>query len=301
MPIYNSADFIGEAIESVLAQRFSDFELIIVDDGSTDGTAGIAAGYAARDERVILKVNQENLGMVANWNSCIRQARGRYLKYLFGDDLLQPDALGRMVEILERAPDVSLVASGRAIIDEESRHLEDLVHFDSGTYDGAAVIRRCISEQLNLVGEPSAVMFRKSQAARGYDPAYRQMVDLEMWYHLLEKGRFAYLEETLCSFRKHSAQQTQKNEKNLVNFSEFFLLSESYLGKPYIGYGRWGARWFLFERYYTFWKIFKKQDNFRDIAREIIDRQYGRTMFNGMMMVYKLYNPWRKLFNILSA
>lgn len=301
MPIYNSAPYLAEAIESVLAQTFADFELLIWDDGSTDGTAEIAAAYAARDPRIVFHVHASNVGMVRNWNLCMEQARGKYLKFLFGDDLLSRDALARMARELDEDPAVSLVASGRTVIDAASRPLETLVHFPPGRFRGTEAIRRCIDEQVNLIGEPSAVMFRKAQAERGFDPELKQVVDLEMWYHLLEKGRLAYIAEPLCCFRKHQGQQTRKNEQNLVNFGEFFALSGAYLRKPYLGFGWWGARWFLFQRYYVFWKIFRKQEQFRQAAADIIDRQYGKRSFLAMTMVYKLYNPCRKAARLLHT
>ena len=297
MPIYNSARYIAEAIESVLAQSWEDFELIIVDDASSDGTAEIAASYAERDSRIRFRVNASNMGMVTNWNCCLAEASGGYVKFLFGDDLLAPEALNRMATILDEDPAVSLVSSARALIDEFSRPTDLLVHFATGTYDGTEVIKRCIFEEMNYVGEPSAVMFRKSRAGRGFDPALKQIVDLEMWFHLLEQGRFAYIQEPLCSFRRHSEQMTIKNEKDLTNFREFFVLTEMFLRKSYARIGWWGTEWYLFEKYYAFWKRLRDNAELRDIAVDIIWSQYGKRKYCAMMVVYKLYNPLRKLYN----
>ena len=121
IPAYNNAHFLAEAIESVLNQTFEQFELLIIDDCSTDATREIADAYAANDDRIVFHANSVNLGMVANWNACLQQSRGEYIKYLFGDDLLaSPDALLNMVTVLDGDPAVSLVASARNLIDEHS-------------------------------------------------------------------------------------------------------------------------------------------------------------------------------------
>src|SRR6185369_13911842 len=112
IPTYNYGNYIAETIESVLAQNYSDFELLIIDDGSTDRTAEIVDSYARQDPRIRLIVNEVNLGMVENWNSCLEQAKGEYIKFVFGDDLLaSPDALGRMTALLDNDNTVSLVCS----------------------------------------------------------------------------------------------------------------------------------------------------------------------------------------------
>src|ERR1700691_6171602 len=94
IPTYNYARYLAEAIESVLEQDFQDFELLIVDDCSSDNTAEVVQPFCARDARVRFAVNPTNLGMVNNWQRCLDHARGSYIKFLFGDDTLaNPQAL----------------------------------------------------------------------------------------------------------------------------------------------------------------------------------------------------------------
>jgi glycosyltransferase involved in cell wall biosynthesis len=118
IPAYNSARFLPEAIESVLKQSFVHFELLIIDDCSTDATMEIVSKYAAQDDRIVWRTNNRNLGMVENWNACLSQSRGEYIKYLFGVDLrVSSAALGDMVARLDADHTVSLVASARNLID----------------------------------------------------------------------------------------------------------------------------------------------------------------------------------------
>src|SRR5436309_15105082 len=108
---FNYGRFLSEAIESVLNQTCEDFELIISDDCSTDGSFEFAERYADQDSRVAVFRNTRNLGMVKNRNACLAQAGGEYVKWLHADDFLSsPQALGTMSAALDRNPAVSLVA-----------------------------------------------------------------------------------------------------------------------------------------------------------------------------------------------
>jgi glycosyltransferase involved in cell wall biosynthesis len=234
IPTYNYGHFLPEAIESVLAQEFRDFELLIVDDCSTDDTAGIVRPFCARDERVRFSVNPANLGMVNNWNHCMEQARGEYIKFLFGDDkLYHPQALGKMMALLEKHSSATLAASARVIVDEKSNAVDVYRELGNGCHKGTDVIRDCLMENgKNLVGEPSAVLFRKSDARRGFDSRYLQIVDVEMWFHLLEKGDLAYTREPLCAFRRHSLQQTERNTGAGIVWKEHALFVASHAIQP---------------------------------------------------------------------
>jgi len=231
IPTYNYARYLPEAIESALAQDFGDFEIIVGDDASPDGSGEVIRRYAALDPRIRAHVHEKNLGMVANWNWCLREARGEYCKFVFGDDCLASrHALGRMAAMLDAAPGAVLAASARLILDEESRAVEiwdDLRR--AGSYRGPDLIARCLWQDRNLVGEPSAVMFRRAAAARGFDPALRQVVDLEMWFHLLLAGDLVFDPEALCGFRTHARQQTVANRSSHVGPTESLKVADRYL------------------------------------------------------------------------
>jgi hypothetical protein len=234
VPTYNYGRFLPEAIESVLAQDFQDFELLIVDDCSSDDTAAVVAPFCARDKRVQFSVNSANLGMVNNWNHCLQTARGPYIKYLFGDDkLCGPQALGKMMALLEKYPSATLASSARVILDEESKVLDIYRPLADGCHNGKKIITACLmANGKNLVGEPSAVMFRKSDAGRGFDPQYGQLVDVEMWFHLLGKGDLAYTREPLCAFRCHPLQQTERNTESGLAWKEHAVFMASHAVQP---------------------------------------------------------------------
>jgi glycosyltransferase involved in cell wall biosynthesis len=296
IPTYNQVRFLQETLDSVICQSYTDFEVLVMDDCSVDRTGEIAREYAARDSRIRFLANPANLGMVPNWNRCMEMARGRYIKFLFGDDLLtSTDTLGRMVEILDKECDVSLVASARIVINEKSRVLETVAGFPDGVrIPGKELIKLCLDNffyQHNRIGEPSTVMFRKAAAGRGFDPRYRQLVDLEMWFHLLEHGAFAYVGEPLCAFRTHTEQQTVKNRENLSYIDDMFYLLDDYLGRTYIGVGQFAKRYALFRLAYFYWK--KLGD--RKVALQKIGAHIPPGIFFLQLALYRLAAPFINL------
>ncbi|MGE4069394.1 MAG: glycosyltransferase family 2 protein [Vicinamibacterales bacterium] len=111
MTAYNREPYIGASIESVLAQDFEDFELLVTDNQSTDGTVAVARAYEARDPRVRVVVNERNLGQFGNRNRAASLARGRFLKYHDSDDLMYPHGLGILVELLAAEPRAAFALS----------------------------------------------------------------------------------------------------------------------------------------------------------------------------------------------
>jgi glycosyltransferase involved in cell wall biosynthesis len=233
IPTYNYARYLPEAIESVLAQDRDDYEILISDDASTDDSARIIRHYATIDSRIRFVIHPRNLGMVANWNSCLEQARGEYVKFIFGDDLLaSPNALRSYAEMLDQQPGANLAASARILVDDNTRMIGLWDNLAPGIYDGPRLIARCLRTRRNLIGEPSAVMFRRASAERGFDPDYRQMVDLEMWLHQLLQGRLAYTSVPLCAFRQHDEQQTAVNHRSHLPYLELLHLVNRYISIP---------------------------------------------------------------------
>jgi glycosyltransferase involved in cell wall biosynthesis len=254
IPTYNYARYLPEAIESVLGQDFQDFELLISDDCSTDNSAEVIARYAAKDSRIRFQIHPKNLGMVENWNWCLSQARGEFVKFVFGDDkLLSPSAIGKMAALMESDPAISLVSTASKVIDARSTAIETRNNFHPGICDGKKVIMRCLESPANLVGEPTLVMFRKEQAARGFDARYRQLADLEMWFHLLDNGKFAHLGEPLCAFRRHDSQQTNANRKSGKTEVESLWLLEAYFVRPWLQ--KMATRQMLFAQIYSLRKF----------------------------------------------
>jgi len=296
IPTYNYAHYIPFAVESVLNQQFTDFELIIVDDCSKDNTEEVVSRFLY-DKRVLFEKNERNLGLVCNWNKCLSKSRGEYIKFVLADDMLASDeALGRMACILDSDPSISLVASARYFIDSESRIIEIKSRFPAGFIaDGPEVIKRCLNLLANPIGEPTAVMFRKADCARGFDERYQHLVDMEMWFHLLEKGRFAFIAEPLASFRIHPGQKTKENVAQLVHFDDQYLLLKGYLGKSYLPISSIMKFYHAFDKLYWLRKSGKKGVITRKEATRRILKHYSYLQF---YCYYSMYKLMRLLFRI---
>jgi len=239
---FNYADFLPKAIESVLGQTLRDLEVIIVDDCSTDDSYAVACRYAQQDHRVRVHRNPVNLGMVKNRNACLKLAQGEFVKFVHADDYLSaPDALAKLVAKLEANPAASLVACAMQFVRADGSLKETSPrHFlDRRFLAGTTVITRCLVEQKNLIGGPSATLFRRSRAGRGFDEALFHAADLEMWFHLLEQGCFGYVAEPLVAYRWHPRMQTEKDLGTLSQANDQRAILATYLDKPYIRLRPW--------------------------------------------------------------
>ena len=240
IPNFNYATFLPAAIDSALQQDYPALEILIGDDASTDASDEICKAYANRDTRIRYHRHPQNLGMVANWNWCLRQARGTYIRLLMADDLIvTPTAIRQMSEILNTQPHIAIVTSMRQHIDAKGDPLPQPEPYldHSGTIPAQHWIQqhltRKVPEHLNSIGEPSAVLFRKNLAARGFDESLQQFVDLEMWLHLLTQGDLYYMHEPLCAFRKHPEQQTEHNRRRGIHRIEEMEIYARYSPQPF--------------------------------------------------------------------
>lgn len=222
------------AVESVLSQAVEDIELIIVDNCSTDDTAQWIEQRATHAPRIRFYKNPIDIGMTANFNACLKKATGEYVKFLCADDLLLPQSLQRMAHALDSDPRLALVVGGRRLIDENGGGMGTRNYASRDVaVRGVQAISRCLFGG-NDIGEPSAVMFRRQMAQRGFDESLSQLMDLEMWFHLLEQGDMASLAGEVCAIRRHSGQLTQQNISTGTLIDENITLFAEYGAKPYV-------------------------------------------------------------------
>lgn len=275
IPSYNHAHFLTDAIGSVLKQTYTDFELVVVDNCSTDNTAQLVQEYMATDSRVRYVRNHINVGPQNNLNRCLEVATGEYINILCADDLLEPAALQELIRAFDEHPGISLAGCARLIVNQRLRPIK-LLSF-SGTpkvLSGAEVIRMCLSTS-NLIGEPSAVLFRTRDADRGFDTRYRHLIDLEMWFHLLHKGGFAFIPESLCRIRSHSEQLTRHHLESLSIIPDAQLILNEYVMRTM------GASILLQHR----WKL---QIAFDVWAQQFIGMSF-RSAHSGINEIYPLF------------
>jgi glycosyltransferase involved in cell wall biosynthesis len=234
IPTYEHGAFIGQAIESALAQSHTDIEVVVSDNRSTDNTRDVVERLQRRDSRVRYEPVPEHLTMQENFNRCLALARGEYVKFLSADDLLEPGCVERLLGALQGRPNVKLAACARRTFGDGAVHTRVLRYAEGEVVcGGQAAIRKCFFLG-NLIGEPTAVMFRHADAQRGFSPRYLQLVDLEMWFRLLENGEFAFVPEVLCGIREHDAQATRQSLASGRVSADKELLFAEFSGKPYL-------------------------------------------------------------------
>lgn len=202
VPSFNHECTIRQTLDSALAQSFTDFELVIVDDASSDATWALVSSY--QDSRIRAFRNSANLGMVPNWNRCLELSSAPFVQFLFADDILAPTCLEKKLGALSAVPDIALAFSASSVIDSNGRPLLHRHPFrHSAVLDGLCLARRSFITK-NLYGEPSNVLFRRSCLSRA-GGAFRTdlvySVDWELWLRLSTLGRVAYHSDNLMSFR----------------------------------------------------------------------------------------------------
>ena len=206
MSTYNRAHIVAIAVQSVLAQSLRDFELIVVDDGSTDNTCEVISGL--KDERICY-VYQPNAGLAAGRNAGIAQAKGKYVAFIDDDDFLTPDSLAQRVEFLQNNPHVGWVSGGHALVNETG---------------GLLGYSRPWLNNLDLTPKmwlywcptcPSAVMVQRDwlNQVDGFDSQQGLQEDWDLWLRLAFAGcPMAWIPQVVCHYQVHTANMTRSSE-----------------------------------------------------------------------------------------
>jgi hypothetical protein len=211
IPTRDHAALLPDAIRSACGQRHPSLEILVLDNASTDETPAIAARAAAADPRLRYVRHEQDLGMAGNFNAGVSMSRGEFVQILCDDDVLEDGAAALLAQALASEPQAVLAAGGRIFADAALRPGRVVrPRSKRECVDGSALMRECFAYG-NRIGEPSAVMFRRAFAARGFSDAYSQLVDLEMWFHLLAFGPAVLMPEGLCRVRQHADQMTEQN------------------------------------------------------------------------------------------
>lgn len=229
LPTFNGAEYIAETIASALAQTYSSIEIILSDDASTDNTVDIAQGLLKTSRFPVRIFRHARLGLVGNWNYCVEQAKGKYIKFLFQDDLLEPDCVSELVAVAESDAYVGLVFSPRKIERREPEVLNPAL--EEAYKDGLDVHRgwtrlapvqpgpsllsdpKLFQNPINKIGEPTTVLLTKAalESLGGFDANLTQLVDVEMWLRIMTKYKVGFVPRVLSCFRLHGKQATQAN------------------------------------------------------------------------------------------
>lgn len=238
IPVYGVEKYIAQTIESVLAQTYSNWELILVDDGSPDNSVEICQQFT--DKRIKI-IHQANRGLAGARNTGIRHAKGEYLAFLDGDDLWLPEKLAKHLEHLEKNPSLGISYSRSALINEtgetigsylmpkfEPLQAADLLEDNHIGNGSAAVIRRQVLAEIefidNLHGKPETFYF---------DEHLRQAEDWECWLRiaLQTQWQFAGIPESLTYYRVNTQGLTANLYKQLDSLKKIIIKIENYAPK----------------------------------------------------------------------
>lgn len=285
MPLYNAAPFVGEAIQSILNQSFKDFELIIIDDGSTDNSLKIAQSFS--DKRIRIIHNDRNRGIVYTRNRGLQEMKGRYFAPFDADDIAHPDKFSIQLEFMEKHPEFGLVGTWAHHIDPQGNK---------------------ISSQYKLSGKPesipvkmlfrayfiqSAVVFRKEALpVEGYTTGFDIAEDYKIYFDIAKKYKTWNIPGYLIKYRIHPQSSTHRehtlfkyNEKKVYEYifknleieitdDRFYCLQKIKSDKPIYSTGE-------LQEIFDFLQLIGKQN------RRLLQYPKGR-------LQYELSNRWLK-------
>ena len=201
MPVYNGAKYLNEAIESILNQTLTNFEFLIIDDGSTDDSVGIIKSYDSSSIRLVK--NKNNVGQSATLNKGLSLAKGKYIARMDQDDISMPERLKKQFEFMENNSNVDICGSWLKLM---------------GKYDGIVELETDSERiKINLLTNQNlahpAVMIRKDTLVKydlNYNPAYSIAQDYDLWVRMFEFSSFANIPEALIKYRMHDNQNSKK-------------------------------------------------------------------------------------------
>lgn len=232
VPAYNAEHTLEATLDSILAQTFTDFEVLVVDDGSSDSTARIASDAGPP----VTCLSKPNGGVASARNHGLATARGRYIAFLDADDLWEPEKLARQVELLRTRTDVGACFTATRVVDLELRPLSTIPARDFDDFCEALLLYSVV-----ISGSCSSAMVRAELAAAvgEFDPAFSQCADWDYWLRVSCRGRFAAIDQPLVRYR--TAAGNMSSDIGLLESDTFAVLDKffnSAVGRRYDGLRR---------------------------------------------------------------
>ena len=206
MSVYNNAPYLAHAIESILAQTLTDFEFLIVDDGSSDDSGAIIDRFAASDAR-IRPIHQDNAGLIVSLNRIIAEARAPLIARMDGDDIALPERFARQIAYLDAHPDIGVLGTGCTCIDEDGKP-------STYKFDNVITPDEVLEDLKNgpPLCHPSVIMRADAvRAVGGYHRAYKHCEDYDLWLRLSEHVKMANLPDRLLLYRQSESQVSNRH------------------------------------------------------------------------------------------
>lgn len=221
LPVFNADQYLSIAIESVLDQSYSNFELLLHDDGSTDSSLRILQRYAKLDSRIHV-TSAPNCGIVATLNFLTQRAKGEYLARMDADDICFPDRLEKQVRFLDDYPHIGVVGTYVRCIDKDNRLICDF----KGPLQHEQIDKAHLTNGAPRLWHPS-IMMRSQELKKvaGYSTAFPYVEDYDLWLRMAEKTRLATLPEVLIYYRLHVGNTSFTKRSQQVEATHAVLLS----------------------------------------------------------------------------
>ena len=214
--VYNREKYLAACIDSVLACSYQDWELIIVDDVSTDTSVAIAKSYEQKDARIKVYVNQTNLGDYPNRNKAASYAKGKYIKYLDADDVIYPHGLEIMVHTMEQFPEAGLGISQKVV--------EDVKPYPFVMQPKETFTREFLMRGVLGLGPTGTIIRRDVFEKLGGFTGTRYIGDTEMWYKIALTHPVVKMEDDLIFWRQHDDQEITKGQESFFYLENAFKL-----------------------------------------------------------------------------
>lgn len=217
MPIYNCGEYLREALSSLIVQTYKDFEIIAINDGSTDDSLSILQEFSSNDTRIRI-INQKNAGIVKALNSGVKLARGEYIARMDGDDASLPHRFADQVKILNDKKDIVLVSGSLEVMNSASEFVyRETVVPDNDFIQRGFYLRNVIAH--------GSVMFRKGSfnAAGGYREGFGPTEDLDLWMRLSKLGSFTATNTSVYRWRINYGGLTHQNNEESIRYAKLHI------------------------------------------------------------------------------
>ena len=219
IPTYNGAKYIAQTIESILNQTFTDFEIIVSDDGSSDKTLEIVGSF--NDPRIVRIDRLSKVGAEANWNNAVANASASLVKLVCQDDILYPQCLEVEVQTMSKSEnqDVSFCFHLRDFVTPNSRKLSArrVGYSNLQKYSKTEILKKVVRSGGNPIGEPMAVTMRKLSLNSAGKFRGDYVIDLDMWSKLSDQGSALFIEQHLSAFRISKTSWTSNLKKSQLS------------------------------------------------------------------------------------
>ena len=316
IPTYNGERYIVDALNSLKFQTFIDFDVLVSDDGSSDNTLNLVYNFfrSTNLEHKILNNDMPNSNIAANCNKLVENTSSKYIKFLFQDDVLEPQNLEKLVQTAEKDTKLGLIFSKRSLslVDKNKSVCLDIYNGCKDLHLNWTHIRdiqpgidllndkKLFSSPINKIGEPSNTLILKDafECVGGFDPKLKQLLDVDLWFKLLARYNVAFVDEELSVFRIHYNQQSVKNiQNNLIQEEIIYILKKTILSDIF------GTLSFSSKQYILSHILTVKSNNYkiksnriiRSIIRRYYDKVYIKDNLNNELVELK-----ESLKNILS-